>query len=328
MTPQKTSDVVEESRCLPHLPNEILVMIFDRMIAGAAAGCQPITWEICHSQDPQRLQLPGRVLQDDVTAYSQRQFPHLEDTKLVSSRERFNNMRLPLQVCSWTRAMALKIFHPLRYRSQPYMLPRVLLFGERMFGFSKEDCVWACPALDVFWIINDDVEIDFTQPWPCAQQSSDHHASSSSQPSATDDGILRVIQNVRFDWLSSNIPSPGALSGALEWSLSLPSIERVYVDKHLTHPSYGAAGYLKTGHYRLGSRKRGPEYLHLVGLPDWITCHLQRPTTDKAQWKALRSRKIPVVVRDPSFSDGSDETVPLELFLDEKDEICFRLFCR
>ncbi|KAK1541404.1 hypothetical protein CPAR01_07393 [Colletotrichum paranaense] len=47
MTPQKTSDVVEESRCLPHLPNEIIVMIFDRMIAGAAADYQPITWEIC-----------------------------------------------------------------------------------------------------------------------------------------------------------------------------------------------------------------------------------------------------------------------------------------
>ncbi|KAL0780859.1 hypothetical protein CaCOL14_002194 [Colletotrichum acutatum] len=222
--------------------------------------------------------------------------------------------------------MALKTFHPLRYRGERHILahPRVEKIVAKLV---KEDCVWACPALDVFWIINFDIETGCTQPWPFAQPSG-QQASSRSQPSATANGILRVVQNVRFGWLSSRITYPEELSGALEWSLCLPSIKRVYVDKHRTHPSYGVAGYLKTGRYRLGSRKRGPEHLQLVGLPDRITYSLQRPTTDKAPWKALRSRKIPVVVRDRSFGDESPETVPLELFLDEKDKICFRLFCR
>ncbi|KAG7042713.1 hypothetical protein JMJ77_0003006 [Colletotrichum scovillei] len=175
--------------------------------------------------------------------------------------------------------------------------------------------------------MNIDIETDWTQPWPFAHSSS-QQASSGSQPHAAADGILRVIQNVRFDWPCSKITYPEDLYGALEWSLCLPSIKRVYVDKHLRHPTYGVAGYLKTGRYRLGSDKRGPECLHLVGLPDSITYYLQCPMTDKTPLKALRSRKIPVVVRDPSFSDESDETVPLELFLDDKDEVCFRLFCQ
>lgn len=324
MSQQKTSKVVVEARCLPHLPNEIILMIFDKMIAGAAADCQPITWEIFQSRDPHRRQRPRRTLQDDVTAYSGRgDSPSLEDTGPVSSKERFNGIRLPLQVCSWTRAMALKTFHPLRYRSKRRIVACPPLYEKIVVKF-KEDCVWACPAVDIFQIMNVDIETKFTQPWPFAQPSG-QQVSSRSQPSATANGILRVVQNVRFDWFGSDVPNPEELSGALEWFLSPPSIKRVYMDKYMTHPSYGMAEYLSSERFRLGSRKHGPEDLHLVGLPDEITSLLQSPTTDKAPWKALQSRRIPVVVRHWGFGQ---ENVPLELFLDEKDEICFRLFCQ
>ncbi|EXF73948.1 hypothetical protein CFIO01_08830 [Colletotrichum fioriniae PJ7] len=168
------------------------------------------------------------------------------------------------------------------------------------------------------------METKFAQSWPFAQPSG-QQVSSRSQPSATANGILQVVQNVRFDWFGSDVTNPEELSGVLEWFLSPPSIKRVYMDKYMTHPSYGMAGYLTSERFRLGSRKHGPEDLHLVGLPDEITSLLQSPTTDKASWKALQSRRIPVVVRHWGFGQ---ENVPLELFLDEKDEICFRLFCQ
>ncbi|KXH33646.1 hypothetical protein CNYM01_07449 [Colletotrichum nymphaeae SA-01] len=328
MTQQKTSKTVEEARCLPHLPNEIILMIFDKMIEGAAADCQPITWEIYQSRDPHRRQRPRRKLQDDVTAYSRYGSPDPRDKSLIFSR--FNGIRLPLQVCSRTRAMALKTFHPLRYRSHALFLDHPHR-SELIVKFKKEDCVWACPALDVFQIMNTDIETKCTQPWPFAPpwpftQISGQQAFSRSQPSATANGILRVVQNVRFDCFGSGITFLEELSGALEWSLSLPSTKRVYIDKHETQPGYGLAGLYRWERFRLDSRKFGPKHLHLVGLPDGITSFLRSPTTDKALWKVLRSRRIPVVIR--LWSSLGGETVPLELFLDEKDEICFRLFCQ
>ncbi|KAK1638804.1 hypothetical protein BDP81DRAFT_392226 [Colletotrichum phormii] len=223
----------------------------------------------------------------------------------------------------------MNTFHPLYYLYNPRWIFRGPSQGDELFiQYNTQTRVWTYPTLDVFCPSNIPVDNRETHMWPFSQPSNDQ-ASLSRQLSVTTNGILRVVQNVRLDWVKSGIKFPENLTGALKWCVSLPNVKRIYLDKYPMHPTAGVAGYLRTGRFRMASGKFGPENLHLAGLPDRITFSLQRPTTDKAPWKSLRDRRVPVVIRDRTFSEEeSHETDPLEMFLDESDEIFFRLFFR
>ncbi|KAK1659684.1 hypothetical protein BDP55DRAFT_636671 [Colletotrichum godetiae] len=318
---QVTTKTAEEAHYLPRLPNEIILMIFDNLIADAAADCQPITWDI-----HQGMEWSTRRRSHTAVTYHPE---HQEPRELLSSMKRFNSIRLPLHTCSWNRALTMNIFHPFYYRSNLFRVFRAPPLGdENYMQCNKQTGVWTNPILDVFCLSNIPVDSRETHMWPFSRPSR-HQTSLPRQLSVTTNGILRVVQNVRFDWAKSGIKFPEDLSGALEWCLSLPNVKRIDLDKHPMHPTAGVPGYLRTGRFQLASGKFGPENLHLAGLPNRITFSLQRRTTDKAPWKALRERRVPVVIRDRAFSEEqSHETDPLEIFLDESDEICFRLFFR
>ncbi|OHF04512.1 hypothetical protein CORC01_00364 [Colletotrichum orchidophilum] len=289
---QTTTNTAEEGH---HLPTEILIKIVESLIADAAAKCLPVNWKI-HT---------GATRKDEITVY---EAPDGQKaTNLVASLKRFNSIRLPLQICAWTRDLVTQSFPPLPFRVPYHQYePR----RRRM-----ETYVWTRPDIDIFWPQRKGPSFWWPR-WTDYMYDADDHRFCLS--GSTND--LRHLQMVRFDWLRSGLGDGEDLDRAILWCLSLPNLKQIGIHTHDTNPSH--AEELLRG---MGSNQWTPQYLHMVGLSSSITLALQNLTEERnGQWEALRDRGISVVVYDRQHSI---ENALLELFLDDMG-ICFKLLHR